>query len=230
MTIDKLYSDFYDNFSNKDNALFNNRLIKSKYTIVGVKVYDIESFAKTLLKKGYIFNDLPLHFHEDILVAGFFIAHANLTADDKINCLSFLLDYIDNWATCDMIACRMKNMTKNNQFFYSLLSSNHSFKIRFAIVWLKCFLLKQDLEKVLNALLEIKNNNYFVKMAIAWTFAEGFVYDFNKTLDILKKCNDSFIICKSVQKCCDSFRIPCQVKLSLKNLKIDLLKGSNDVI
>lgn len=64
-------------------------------------------------------------------------------------------------------------------------------------------------------------------MAQAWIFAEGFVIDFDKTFEKLKICNDSFVVNKTIQKACESFRISKEKKEFLKKYKrIDYVSKS----
>ena len=218
MNIEEIYKQFYLEHQDENKAIFDKKLIQTSYTIKGVKTCELAEFAKFLYQQKFSFFDLPLNFHEDILIAGMF-ASIEKNIENKIEYLKVILKHIDNWATCDMIACRMKGLDSQEKFFYYLLSSAQDFEIRFAIVWLKSFKLKTDLNNILDKIIAIKNNNYFVKMAQAWTIAEGFVVDFEKTFEKMKNCDDKFVVNKSIQKACESFRISKERKDFLKNIK-----------
>lgn len=218
MSIQEYYRSFYNEKQSREKAEFDKKLICTNYEIKGVKTLELEEFAKELVKQGFSFFDLPLQCHEDILIAGMFIKFEK-NIKKKLLYLQKLLNYIDNWATCDMIACRLKDMKKEKNFFYELLNDSYDFKVRFAIVWLKSFELRGNLENVLQKIVAAQRENYFVKMAQAWTIAEGFVVDFEKTLNIFKNCDDKFVANKSIQKACESFRITKEQKEFLKKLK-----------
>lgn len=216
MDICKLYHDFYQQKANDKKADFDRKLISTKFKIKGVKTSDIEIFVKFLFKEKVDLNLLPLSCYEDILIKGFLIAKQK-DQELKKKELEKLLPYIDNWGSCDMICCRLKKMEGEQEFFQSLLQSDKPFYKRFGIVWLKSFVLKDDLQKKLTKILQVTDENYYVKMAQAWAVAEGFAIDFEKTFEILKNCSDDFVVRKSVSKAKDSFRVPKQKKEILKS-------------
>lgn len=216
MNICKLYDEFYLEKSDERKAAFDQKLISTKFKIKGVKTSDIESFVKTLFKENVDLNLLPLSCYEDILIKGFLIAKQKDNQLKKKE-LEKLLPYIDNWGSCDMICSRLKKMDGEEKFFQELLYSSNPFYKRFGIVWLKNFVLKNDVQKALTKILKISDENYYVKMAQAWAVADGFVFDFENTFDILKTCKDDFVVRKSISKANDSFRITKANKNILKN-------------
>ena len=217
MNILKLYQDFYNENSNFEKANFDKKLISSNFEIRGVKTSEIEKFVKFLISNNFDASSLPTNCHEDILIKGFVIGKIK-DKDLKISFIRQILPYIDNWATCDMIVARLKNMKEEKEFFESLLSSDKPFYIRFGIVWLKNNCLKDDFD-VIKKILTINNQDYYVKMAQSWAVADAFVIDFDKTLKVLEKINDDFIFKKSISKACESFRLNNNQKKILKALK-----------
>ena len=215
MNICKLYDEFYLEKSDEKKAAFDQKLISTKFKINGVKTSDIESFAKTLFKENVDLNLLPLSCYEDILIKGFLIAKQK-DQELKKKELQKLLPFIDNWGSCDMICSRLKKMDGEEKFFQELLYSSNPFYKRFGIVWLKNFVLKKDVKNTITQILEVSDDNYYVKMAQAWAVADGFVFDFENTFDILKTCKDDFIVRKSISKANDSFRITKESKEILK--------------
>ena len=158
---------------------------------------------------------MPLSCYEDVLIKGFLIAKQKDNQLKKKE-LEKLLPYIDNWGSCDMICSRLKKMDGEEKFFQKLLHSSNPFYKRFGIVWLKNFVLKKDVKNTITQILEVSDDNYYVKMAQAWAVADGFVFDFENTFDILKTCKDDFIVRKSISKANDSFRITKESKEILK--------------
>ena len=216
MNICKLYDEFYLEKSDEKKAAFDQKLISTKFKINGVKTSDIESFVKTLFKENVDLNLLPLSCYEDILIKGFLISKQK-DQELKKKELQKLLPFIDNWGSCDMICSRLKKMDGEEKFFQELLYSSNPFYKRFGIVWLKNFVLKNDVQKALTKILKISDENYYVKMAQAWAVADGFVFDFETTFDILKTCKDDFVVRKSISKANDSFRVPKQKKEILQS-------------
>ena len=215
MNICKLYDEFYLEKSDERKAAFDQKLISTKFKIKGVKTSDIESFVKFLFKEKVDLNLLPTTCYEDILIKGFLIAKQKDNQLKKKE-IEKLLPYIDNWGSCDMICGRLKKMDGEEKFFQSLLQSDKPFYKRFGIVWLKNFVLKKDVKNTTTQILEVSDDNYYVKMAQAWAVADGFVFDFENTFDILKTCKDDFVVRKSISKANDSFRITKANKNILK--------------
>ena len=215
MNICKLYDEFYLEKSDEKKAAFDQKLISTKFKINGVKTSDTETFVKTLFKENVDLNLLPLSCYEDVLIKGFLIAKQKDNQLKKKE-LEKLLPYIDNWGSCDMICSRLKKMDGEEKFFQKLLHSSNPFYKRFGIVWLKNFVLKKDVKNTITQILEVSDDNYYVKMAQAWAVADGFVFDFENTFDILKTCKDDFIVRKSISKANDSFRITKESKEILK--------------
>lgn len=216
MDICKLYHDFYQQKANDKKADFDRKLISTKFKIKGVKTADIENFVKFLFNERVELDLLPMTCYEDVLIKGFLIAKQKDENLKKAE-IEKLLPFIDNWGSCDMICSRLKKMDGEEKFFQELLYSSNPFYKRFGIVWLKNFVLKNDVQKALTKILKISDENYYVKMAQAWAVADGFVFDFETTFDILKTCKDDFVVRKSISKANDSFRITKANKNILKN-------------
>lgn len=216
MDICKLYHDFYQQKANDKKADFDRKLISTKFKIKGVKTADIENFVKFLFNERVELDLLPMTCYEDVLIKGFLIAKQKDENLKKAE-IEKLLPFIDNWGSCDMICSRLKKMDGEEKFFQELLYSSNPFYKRFGIVWLKNFVLKNDVQKALTKILKISDENYYVKMAQAWAVADGFVFDFETTFDILKTCKDDFVVRKSISKANDSFRVPKQKKEILQS-------------
>ena len=221
---------------NKDEkkAEFDSKLIFTKYPILGIKTKSLEDFAKELLKEGADAKDIPLVFHEEIVLAGFMIAFSKESAERRIEKFKYLLPYIDNWGSCDMIVGRLKNLEGQKDFFVSLLDSDNVYTVRVGIIWLFKFAMKDDVKFVYSLLSKIdcekwdKNSkiisskvfpSYYVKMAIAWCYSEACIYDFDFMYNKLLNMNDKFIKLKTVQKACESYRIDAEKKEKLKSLR-----------
>ena len=124
MDITECYQEFYSKFANNKKADFDRSLIQTSFEIKGVKTSELEKFAKELDKKNFALSTFPLNCHEDILIKGFLLAKKKDI--DKEKELSLLLPYIDNWATCDMIVSRIKNII-SPEFFIKLLQNGNPF-------------------------------------------------------------------------------------------------------
>ena len=75
--------------------------------------------------------------------------------------------------------------------------------------------------QVLNILLSIDREEYYINMAIAWTLADAYVDFKDKVNDIIiNKKLSPWVHNKTIQKICESFRISNEDKAYLKTFKI----------
>ncbi len=221
MNVKDMVRDYIDKVSDKNKAEFDKGLISSQYEIKGTKTRLLEDFAKSLIRVNTNFYDLPLDNHEEIVLAGFFIGGLKESPKEKIEKFKYLLPYIDNWGSCDMIVARLKSLESEKQFFIDLLKSDKPFEIRVGIVWLMKFQLKTSLKEVVGLVKAVKNDNFYVKMASAWCYAEAFVYDYEFMYNFVKDLDDKFIRNKTIQKACESFRVQDDKKAELRKLRIN---------
>jgi 3-methyladenine DNA glycosylase AlkD len=208
---------FLKDNSDEKKAKFDKSLITSQYEILGIKTSVLEDKSKQLAKQNELF-DLNPQFHEEILLYGIVLSKLKISSNEKVDLIKNVLPYIDNWATCDMIACRLKNIEDQSDFFYSLLESDKPYFVRFGIVWLMRFYFKIDLKKAVFAIKNVKFDHFYVKMAKAWAYATACAIDFDFTLDIINS-EEEFVRKKSIQKGIESFRLTPAQKDVLKALR-----------
>ena len=217
---------------NKDEkkAIFDGKLITTNFQVLGIKTKSLEIFAKQLVKENVDIKEIPLKCHEEILLAGFMIAFSKEDIDNKLEKFKYLLPYIDNWASCDMIVSRLKNFDSKKDFFVSLLESDNVFSVRVGIIWLFKFVMRYDIVYVYNLLSKIDcdkwdrgvstkiSPSYYVKMAIAWCYSEMCTYNFDFIYNKLPFMKDKFIRLKTIQKARESYRIDREKKEKLKEI------------
>lgn len=67
----------------------------------------------------------------------------------------------------------------------------------------------------------LKNDNYYVKMVVAWYFATALAKQYDAAIIYIKdKKLSPWVHNKSIQKAIESYRIPSDIKEYLKTLKI----------
>lgn len=220
-----MVSMWLDNHKNTKRAEFDKKLISTRFPILGIKISEIEKFARFLIKNQIKVQDIPIEYHESILLAGMILAFDKDNLDKKIKDLEYLLNFIDNWASCDIIVVRLKNLDDKKDYFKSLLNSDNDFYQRVGIVWLMKNDLKSNFKDVVNKLNNIKTDFYYVRMAISWCYAEAFLYDFDYMYNFLNFIKDKFILKMTLQKLLQSFRISQKQKEMLIEYKLNFVKG-----
>ncbi len=201
-------------------AAFNKKFITTKYPIFGVRIPRLRKFSKEI-EPEYIELDSHLT-HEEILLYVFSAGNIK-SEDEQLEYLSNILPYIDNWCTSDSVPSSMKMLSgsKSYKFLTKLVDSDKEFDARVGIVTLmRNFLETERLDDVLMHLRQVKNEAFYVKMALAWFYAELCAYDFEKAKREISNVKDKFTRNKAISKAHDSFRVTKEQKEELEKLRI----------
>lgn len=197
-----------------------------KEKIIGVRVPLIRKLAAELgkTKEGREFlRILPHKYYEEDNVHAFLIEQIK-DFNECISALDEFLLYVDNWATCDMMTPKVfkKNTDKLLPAIYKWLQSDRTYTVRFAIGMLMKFYLDENFdEKYLQTVADVKSEEYYVNMMIAWYFATALAKQWEKTVPYIENgVLDKWIHNKTIQKAVESYRITKEQKLYLKTLKI----------
>jgi 3-methyladenine DNA glycosylase AlkD len=209
---------------------FHKRICTTKYVILGIRLPILKSICKDLIKKyDYkdIINSLNNKYYEHILLEGLVIANIKINNDERLKLIDKYLKKIDNWAICDSFCCSLKMFKKEQDKYIKIIdkyiNSNKEYYVRFSIVILLLYYINDNyIDYVLNKLVSIKNEEYYVKMAISWAISVCLVKYFNKTKKYLEdnKYNfDLFVYNKALQKARESYRLKEEEKNILKEMK-----------
>ena len=134
------------------------------------------------------------------------------------------LPYIDNWATCDMLAVKVvkKHLDTFIDEIYRWMESDHTYTIRFGVNMLMRYYLEDAFrmeypEKVV----QIRSEEYYVNMMRAWYFATALAKQYEKILPFIEEQKlDVWTHNKTIQKAIESYRISPEQKEYLRGLKI----------
>lgn len=142
---------------------FNERIIPTKYEIVGIRVPILKKYVKSI--KKYIRTDRK--YYEDFLIE---IYSLNYTEDiKKIEILEELLEYFDNWALVDFTISNLKfkNLDILKRFLDKIKNSKKEFIIRYYIG----NLMKYYLDSSFDIVKTYENTSfYYVDMMVAWYY------------------------------------------------------------
>ncbi len=194
--------------------------------IIGVRVPQLRKFAKELNKlecKTEFLRTLPHKYYEEDNLHAFLIEQIK-EFDECISALDNFLLFVDNWATCDMMAPKVlgKSPEKLYEKIEEWARSSHTYTVRFAVVTLMKFFMNERLdEKHLKLISSIKSDEYYINMAIAWYFATALSSNWEIVIPYIEKQKlDKWIHNKTIQKAVESYRITKEQKEYLKTLKI----------
>ena len=194
--------------------------------VLGVRTPQLRDYAKELSKRGDIeefLSDLPHKYFEENQLQSFIIS---LIKDEK-NCIEEIdrfLPYIDNWATCDQL---IPNVFKKHKEMllpkvYEWIKSDKVYTIRFAVKMLMTYYLDEDFDvKYLDMATNVTNQDYYVKMMVAWYFATALSKQYDIAITYIEnKKLEKWTHNKAIQKAIESYRISDAQKEYLKTLRI----------
>lgn len=208
---------------------FHSGLCPKTDNIIGVRVPILRNYAKELFDEKtwqQTIKQIDDEYYEEIMLQGMIIGQAK-KADIEIIIeeIKKYVPKIDNWALCDVFCAGLKVTKKHKKEIWKLindyLSSNKEFEIRFAIVMiLDYYITEEYLEQDFEIFESIKNDAYYVKMAIAWAISICFIKYYDKTYEFMKNAKlDKWTYNKAIQKAIESYRITNEQKEDLRKMK-----------
>ena len=209
-------------FSEEDFAQFQRRLIKTNYTILGVRTPMLRWLAKEYYKDAESVFAFPNEYYETVFIKLTIASMLPYEAFVKYlpNCVALM----DNWALCDSF--KAKCIHKHKEEFLPILKELFQKKGEYFQRYPLVVLLAEYLEKPYLSVIEefirkADTSLYYVHMAVAWLIAEMLVkeYDFGITL-LHKYFIDVKTHNKAIQKALESYRLTTQQKEYLRSLKI----------
>lgn len=197
----------------------------NKEKIIGVRIPVLRSFAKEFgkTKEAKLFLQvLPHSYYEENNLHGLLLEQIK----DYEKCLQELerfLPFIDNWATCDLLAVRTvkKHLDVFIEEVYRWIQSQHTYTIRFGIGMLMRYYLDENFQmEYPEKVMQICSKEYYVNMMRAWYFATALAKQPDAALPWLtEKRLDLWTHNKAIQKAVESRRIPPGMKQLLRGLR-----------
>ncbi len=207
---------------------FQRKLIPTVHpdTIIGVRTPELRKYAKALAKKEGIrefLDDLPHPYFDENQLHAFVISEIK----DYERCMEAViqfLPFVDNWATCDQMSPKIfkKHRTELIEQIRVWIRSDKTYTVRFGTGMLMEHFLDEDFDPAcLNMVSELRSDEYYINMMIAWYFATALAKQYEAALPYIEeKRLDVWTHNKTIQKSVESNRIPVERKDYLKGLKI----------
>lgn len=195
-------------------------------TVIGIRTPILRKFAADFAKTedaASFLEHLPHTYYEENNLHGFLIEKIK-DYDTVIKELNRFLPYVNNWATCDMISPKIFKKHRPELFaqIRIWLEDKHTYTVRFAIGMLMSFYLDEDFKPdFLDLVADVRSEEYYINMMIAWYFATALAKQYNATLPYIQQRRlDSWTHNKAIQKAIESRRISQEQKDFLRTLKI----------
>lgn len=214
------------NLQDKQYQSFQKKLCPSKYSIIGIRMPILKNYAKELAKNYQVktlIEQIDNEYYEEIMLKGLLIG----LEKDFFVTKQLIYDFvpkIDNWGICDTFCSSLKIIKKHQDEMWEIinhfLKSNQEFEIRFAIVMILDYAIKEEeLAKIFKIFENIKEDKYYINMAIAWTLSICLIKHYDITYNYLQKANlNRFTYNKTISKAVDSYRLTIEQKNQLKKL------------
>ena len=193
--------------------------------VIGVRTPELRKLAKRLGKEKDIsifLGTLPHTYYEENNLHAFIISEYKDYAA-CIEALDAFLPYVDNWATCDMMAPGVlkKDLPKTMDKIREWLSSEKTYTIRFGLGMIMRFYLEDAFDtEYLTMAASVTSEEYYVKMMIAWLFATALAKQYKATIPFIEqRCLEPWTHRKAIQKAIESRRITEEQKQYLRTLK-----------
>ena len=175
------------------------------------------------------FNTLPHRYFDEMQLHAFLISEIK-DFDSCVEAVEAFLPYVDNWATCDQLSPKVFAKKKNGRLVHGAdllecinrwLESDETYTVRFGIGMLLAHYLDADFDPAyMDRVAEIRSEEYYINMMIAWYFATALAKQYDAALPVLLQNRlNVWTHNKTIQKAVESRRITDDQKTYLKTLK-----------
>lgn len=197
-----------------------------KDKVIGVRTPALRKFAKEFGKSeeaGEFMKVLPHDYYEENNLHGFLIEGIK-DYEQCIYALDAFLPYVDNWATCDMMAPKVfkKHLPELEHKIDEWMASEHAYTVRYGIGMLMRFYLDEEFRvEYLAKAAAVESEEYYVKMMIAWYFATALAKQYEAALPFIEERRlEKWTHNKAIQKAVESSRVTAEQKKYLRTWKI----------
>lgn len=195
-------------------------------TIIGVRTPKLRAIAKEMVKAGDyqdFLKELPHEYFEENQLHAFIISGIK-DWDECMDELEKFLPCVDNWATCDQMSPKTFKKRREELLAHikGWIRSDETYTVRFGVGMLMAHYLDDDYDSAYPAMVaEIRSEEYYVNMMIAWYFATALAKQYESILPFIEeKRLDDWTHNKTIQKSIESYRISDEQKKYLRSLKV----------
>lgn len=194
--------------------------------VIGVRMPELRRLAKQLRgtpEAEHFLRQLPHTYYEENNLHGLLLCECK-EYEETVDALNHFLPYVDNWATCDLLSPKAfaKHPEALSRQAWTWMQSNHTYTVRFGLgVLLRFYLDRYFSPEYLDWAAEVRAEDYYVQMMVAWHFAEALVKQWDAALPYLTQHRLSpWIHNKTIRKATESFRIDPEQKSFLRSLRV----------
>lgn len=193
--------------------------------VIGVRTPQLRKLSKELYKDGRaeeLMKNLPHRYYEEDNLHAAFIERIS-DFDTCIAELDRFLPFVDNWATCDMMNPKVLKAEPEKLLkkAYEWMESKDTYTVRYGIgVLMRHFLSENFDVRYPQRVAEIRSDEYYVNMMVAWYFATALAFQYEAIVPFFeKRVLPDWTHKKALQKAIESYRITDGQKAYLKKLR-----------
>lgn len=198
-----------------------------KEKIIGVRTPALRKYAKEAMHhpqvKAFLLRLPHTYYEENNLHGELLCLMHKKDLEGFLAQLEKYLPYIDNWATCDMLAPKVfcQDLSLVYQKIQTWLASEQEYTVRFGIVSLMRFYLDEAFQlEMLDRLMQVQLDTYYVNMALAWYYSMALVKQYEAVIPLLENhVLKPWVHNQTIQKACDSKRFSQTQKAYFKSLR-----------
>jgi len=203
---------------------FSMKLLSGIENILGVPIPYLRRLSKKIDYVSYFSLPPSIETFEEVMLQGMVIGNIK----DIEVVFPYILDFlplINNWSICDSFCSSLKITKKYPKemwkFLKPLWERNNPFILRFCLVMsLQYFINDKYIDKIFNEISKIKNEEYYVLMALAWLLSIIYKTYPDRVKHYLQyNCTSSFVYQKTIQKILELKNISLEEKQYFKKLK-----------
>lgn len=203
---------------------FHKKILNTDQQLIGIRTPILKKIAKEISKGNYksFISILKYTYYEESTIHGLILGYLQISIKELENLIDKFLLHNNNWATNDLTCSNLKIFKKTDfEHIYKYINSPNAWTIRFGLVIiLSYYINEQNIDKILYICDNIKNREYYVQMAIAWTLSICFIKQKKQTYHYLLNNNlNNFTMNKTIAKIRDSYRVDDNDKEKLKKLR-----------
>lgn len=202
---------------------FNDKIIKTNYETIGVRMPTLKSISKKISKydlEGFIRIGIKSNIYEILMLVGLVISNIkDINLYDVY--INKFVNVMDSWCFTDTISKNSKVLnTTDINYAYSFIKSESEFTKRFGYVLiLDHYINKGNLNVIFNLIKKEKVHSYYVDMSISWLLSELYIKYKSETYSFISNTKLSeFILKMTIRKIKDSYRVSIEDKEILNEL------------
>lgn len=159
---------------------FSLKLLPGVENLLGVRIPALRKLAREIARgdwRGLLEHPLPEPYFEETMLRGFLIAYGDMPLDERFARIGEFVGEINNWSVCDSFCATLKQARKHPEAFFDFVrpycGDEREYHARFGVVMLlDHFIDEVHIGRVLDVLTDVRQPDYYARMAVAWAIAE----------------------------------------------------------